>query len=53
MAVRAGGFSAIIVVGMAVAGVAFLYALFYVYLEVGSPGSIQITDCKYIINFPC
>ncbi|URE02873.1 Inorganic H+ pyrophosphatase [Musa troglodytarum] len=36
IAVRAGGLSAIVVVGMAVIGVAVLYATFYVFLEVDS-----------------
>ena len=46
IAVRAGGFSAIVVVGMAVLGVAILYATFYVWLGVDSPGSMKVTDCK-------
>lgn len=46
IAVRAGGLSAIIVVGMAVIGVAILYATFYVFLGVDSPGSMKVTDCK-------
>ncbi|RRT66575.1 hypothetical protein B296_00036069, partial [Ensete ventricosum] len=47
IAVRAGGLSAIVVVGMAVIGVAVLYATFYVFLEVDSPGSMKVTDCKW------
>lgn len=46
IAVRAGGFSAIMVVGMAVVGVAVLYSTFYVWLGVGSPGSMKVTDCE-------
>ena len=46
IAVRAGGFSAIVVVGMAVIGVAILYSTFYVWLGVDSPGSMKVTDCK-------
>lgn len=46
IAVRAGGFSAIVVVGMAVFGVALLYATFYVWLGVDSPDSMKVTDCK-------
>lgn len=46
MATRAGGFSAIIVVGMAVIGVAVLYASFYVYLGVDMPNSMKLTECK-------
>ncbi|XP_074296984.1 pyrophosphate-energized membrane proton pump 3-like [Silene latifolia] len=49
IAVRAGGFSAIIVVGMAVSGVAILYAAFYVWLEVDSPGSMKVTDLPLLL----
>lgn len=49
IAVRAGGFSAIIVVGMAVLGVAILYATFYVILGVDTPGSMKVTDCKHLL----
>lgn len=49
IAVRAGGFSAMVVVGMAVIGVAILYATFYVWLGVGLPGSMKVTDCKCIL----
>ncbi|MBA0694346.1 hypothetical protein Goari_004657 [Gossypium aridum] len=41
IAVRAGGFSALVVVGMAVIGIAILYATFYVWLGVDSPGSMK------------
>ncbi|KAK6263866.1 hypothetical protein SCA6_019300 [Theobroma cacao] len=44
VAVRAGGFSALVVVGMAVIGIAILYATFYVWLGVDSPGSMKVTD---------
>ncbi|KVH94055.1 Pyrophosphate-energised proton pump [Cynara cardunculus var. scolymus] len=47
IAVRAGGFSALVVVGMAVIGVAILYATFYVWLGVDSPGSMKVTDCRH------
>jgi hypothetical protein len=48
IAVRAGGFSALIVVGMAVIGIAILYSTFYVWLGVdGAPGSVKVTDCTY------
>ena len=46
IAVRAGGFSALVVVGMAVIGIAILYATFYVWLGVDSPGSMKVTDCR-------
>ncbi|KAL9235557.1 hypothetical protein vseg_010306 [Gypsophila vaccaria] len=49
IAVRAGGFSALIVVGMAVSGVAILYAAFYVWLEVDSPGSMKVTDLPLLL----
>ncbi|KAK1323130.1 Pyrophosphate-energized membrane proton pump 3 [Acorus calamus] len=49
IAVRAGGFSAIIVVGMAVLGVAILYATFYVYLGVDLPGSLKVTDLPLLL----
>lgn len=49
IAVRAGGFSALVVVGMAVLGVAVLYATFYVWLGVDSPGAMKVTDCKFIL----
>ncbi|GMN63886.1 hypothetical protein TIFTF001_032939 [Ficus carica] len=46
VAVRAGGFSAIIVVGMAVIGIAILYSTLYVWLGVDSSGSMKVTDCR-------
>ncbi|KAK1275668.1 Pyrophosphate-energized membrane proton pump 2 [Acorus gramineus] len=49
IAVRAGGFSAIIVVGMAVLGVAILYATFYVCLGVDLPGSLKVTDLPLLL----
>ncbi|KAI3962940.1 hypothetical protein MKX01_029751 [Papaver californicum] len=49
IAVRAGGFSAIIVVGMAVLGVAVLYATFYVILGVDTPGSMKVTDLPLVL----
>uniref|UniRef100_A0A7C8YEC4 H(+)-exporting diphosphatase n=1 Tax=Opuntia streptacantha TaxID=393608 RepID=A0A7C8YEC4_OPUST len=49
VAVRAGGFSALIVVGMAVLGVAVLYATFYVWLGVDSPGSMKVTDLPLLL----
>lgn len=43
-----------VVVGMSVIGVAILYATFYVWLGVGSPGSMKIVDCKLLslMHFP-
>lgn len=49
IAVRAGGFSALVVVGMAVIGVAILYATFYVYLGVDSTGSMKVTDLPLLL----
>lgn len=49
IAVRAGGFSALVVVGMAVIGIAILYSTFYVCLGVDSPGSMSVTDCKFAV----
>ncbi|CAK9310518.1 unnamed protein product [Citrullus colocynthis] len=49
IAVRAGGFSAIVVVGMAVIGIAILYAAFHVWLDVGSPGSTKVTDLPLLL----
>lgn len=49
IAVRAGGFSALIVVGMAVMGVAILYSTFYVLLGVDSPGSMKVTDLPLLL----
>lgn len=49
VAVRAGGLSAIIVVGMAVLGVTILYATFYVWLGVGSHGSMKVTDLPLLL----
>ncbi|PON87670.1 Pyrophosphate-energised proton pump [Trema orientale] len=57
VAVRAGGFSAIIVVGMAVIGIAILYATFYVWLGVDSPGSMKVivvkSSCTSLNNEQC
>nr|KJB68993.1 hypothetical protein B456_011G002000 [Gossypium raimondii] len=49
VAVRAGGFSALVVVGMAVIGIAILYATFYVWLGVDSPGSMKVTDLPLLL----
>ncbi|XVF86245.1 hypothetical protein PTKIN_Ptkin18bG0025000 [Pterospermum kingtungense] len=49
VAVRAGGFSALVVVGMAVIGIAILYATFYVWLGVESPGSMKVTDLPLLL----
>ncbi|GAY61675.1 hypothetical protein CUMW_211890 [Citrus unshiu] len=49
IAVRAGGFSAIVVVGMAVIGIAILYATFYVWLGVDTPGSMKVTDLPLLL----
>ncbi|CAK8574561.1 unnamed protein product [Lathyrus sativus] len=49
VATRAGGLSAIIVVGMAVIGIAVLYATFYVWLGVDTPGSMKVTDLPLLL----
>ncbi|CAL0335334.1 unnamed protein product [Lupinus luteus] len=49
IATRAGGLSAIVVVGMAVIGIAILYATFYVWLGVDSPGSMKVTDLPLLL----
>lgn len=49
IAVRAGGFSALVVVGMAVIGIAILYATFYVWLDVDSPGSMKVTELPLLL----
>ncbi|KAF2562519.1 hypothetical protein F2Q70_00016441 [Brassica cretica] len=50
IAVRAGGFSALVVVGMAVIGIAILYSTFYILLGVdGSPGSISVNDLPLLL----
>ncbi|XP_027126307.1 pyrophosphate-energized membrane proton pump 3 isoform X1 [Coffea eugenioides] len=49
IAVRAGGFSAMVVVGLAVIGVAVLYSTLYVWLEVDSPGSMKVTDLPLLL----
>ncbi|KOM27206.1 hypothetical protein LR48_Vigan406s001600, partial [Vigna angularis] len=49
VATRAGGLSALIVVGMAVIGIAVLYATFYVWLGVDSPGSMKVTDLPLLL----
>ncbi|CAE5964645.1 unnamed protein product [Arabidopsis arenosa] len=49
IAVRAGGFSALVVVGMAVIGIAILYSTFYVWLGVDSPGSMNVTDLPLLL----
>ena len=43
---RAGGFSALIVVGMTVMGVAVLFASFYVFLGVDTVGNMKMTECE-------
>lgn len=43
---RAGGFSALIVVGMTVMGVAVLFASFYVLLGVDTVDNMKMTECE-------
>ncbi|CAH9128345.1 unnamed protein product [Cuscuta epithymum] len=49
VAVRAGGFSALVVVGMAVMGVAVLYAILYVWLGVDSLGGMKAVDLPLLL----
>ncbi|KAM2185546.1 hypothetical protein PS2_030311 [Malus domestica] len=49
LAVRAGGFSTLVVVGMAVLGIAILYATFYVWLGVDLLGSMKVTDLPLLL----
>jgi len=51
VAVRAGGFSALIVVGMTVMGVAVLFASFYVLLGVDTVGNMKMTECELSPTF--
>lgn len=51
VALRAGGFSALIVVGMTVIGVSVLYASFYVYLSVDTPGAMKMTECELFFSW--
>ncbi|XP_028791058.1 pyrophosphate-energized membrane proton pump 2 [Neltuma alba] len=49
VATRAGGLSALVVVGMAVLGIAILYATFYVWLGVDTPGAMKVTDLPLLL----
>lgn len=49
IALRAGGFSALVVVGMTVLGVAVLYASFYVYLRVDDIHSMHLTELPLLL----
>ncbi|GER48301.1 K(+)-insensitive pyrophosphate-energized protonpump [Striga asiatica] len=51
IAVRAGGFSALVVVGMAVIGIAILYATFYVWLGVDSPVPLLLVGYGFGASF--
>lgn len=51
MALRAGGFSALIVIGMTVMGVAVLFASFYYFLGVDGHGNMAMTECKPYMPF--
>ncbi|KAH9668091.1 Pyrophosphate-energized membrane proton pump 2 [Citrus sinensis] len=51
IAVRAGGFSAIVVVGMAVIGIAILYATFYVWLGVDTPVPLLLVGYGFGASF--
>ncbi|KAI4330061.1 hypothetical protein MLD38_028369 [Melastoma candidum] len=49
VAVRAGGFSALVVVGMAVVGISVLYAVLYVGLGVNTPGGVKVTELPLLM----
>ncbi|KAI4379236.1 hypothetical protein MLD38_005559 [Melastoma candidum] len=49
VSVRAGGFSALVVVGMAVIGISILYAVFYVWLGVDTPGGMKVTELPLLL----
>ena len=49
IALRAGGFSALIVVGMAVLGISILFSLFCLYFTMGSGGSFTINDVPLLL----
>lgn len=49
MATRASGFSTMIVVSMAVIGVAILDASFYVYMGVDTPNSMKLTELPLLL----
>ncbi|KAG0613650.1 hypothetical protein M758_6G119000 [Ceratodon purpureus] len=49
VAVRAGGFSALIVVGMTVMGVAVLFASFYVFLGVDTVNNMKMTELPLLL----
>ncbi|CAI9771729.1 unnamed protein product [Fraxinus pennsylvanica] len=51
ISVRAGGFSALVVVGMAVIGIGILYAIVYVWLGVNSPGTMKATDLPLLVGY--
>ncbi|CAI0410024.1 unnamed protein product [Linum tenue] len=51
IAVRSGGFSAMVVVGMAVMGIAILYAIFYVWLGVDSPVPLLLVGYGFGASF--
>jgi hypothetical protein len=51
VALRAGGFSALIVIGMTVMGVAVLFASFYYFLGVDAHGNMAMTECKPSMPF--
>eukprot|EP00250_Pteridium_aquilinum_P024245 c2872_g1_i2 orf=637-3051(-) len=49
IALRAGGLSALVVVGMTVLGVAVLYASFYVYLRVDDNNAMHVTELPLLL----
>lgn len=50
IALRAGGFSALIVVGMTVLGISILYSAAFVYFDVRGPNSMYMEDGKPLLS---
>jgi len=49
VALRAGGFASLVVVGMAVLGVSVLFAFLYVYFQVNDGGGLSIADIPLLL----
>ena len=45
-----GGCASIVVVCMVILSMSILYSTFYVWLGVDSPGSMKVTDCKFLVQ---
>ncbi|GBG60133.1 hypothetical protein CBR_g3376 [Chara braunii] len=49
VALRAGGFSALVVIGMVVLGVSVLYSSLFVYFGMDQPGGLKMTDLPLLL----